>query len=57
MAAAAIAGQLARFFTFAFVLVSVDCFSHHAVQAIQLVASEFYEVSFHSELPFNHEAR
>jgi hypothetical protein len=23
----------------------------------QLVASEFYEVSFHSELPFNHEAR
>ena len=36
-------------FEFAFVraLGSVDCFANHAVQAIQLIACEFNEVTFH----------
>jgi hypothetical protein len=38
-----------KVFEFALVgaLGSVDCFGHHAVQAIQLVAGEFNEVAFH----------
>jgi len=38
-----------KVFEFAFIcaLGSVDCFAHHAVQAIQLIAGEFNEVAFH----------
>jgi hypothetical protein len=38
-------------FTFVFVLGGVDCFAHHAVQTIQLVAGEFDEVAFHRRVP------
>src|SRR6476620_3297455 len=38
-------------FTFVFVLGGADCFAHHAVQAIQLVAGEFDEVAFHRRVP------
>ena len=35
-------------FTFVFVVGGVDCFAHHAIRAIQLVASD--EVAFYTFL-------